>query len=112
MKPRRSGAGGYFLYKRQRFTNIYELGALQGWPRSWVDALLQVESRSKVGQAFGDGMSLNVLMRLLPRALASAGLLKGEFKDVWEAIPARGPLPGTMYERTNPVNPKFQAVWI
>ena len=112
MRPRRSGTGGYYLYKRQRFTNIYELGGLQGWPRSWVDALLQVESKSKVGQAFGDAMSLNVLMRILPRALAAAGLLTGEFKDVWEAIPARGVLQGNMYEREYPVNRKFQKVWI
>lgn len=78
-----------------------------------MDNLLNVEAKSKVAKAFGDAMSLNVLMRILPRALASAGLLAGddEFKDVWEAIPARGSLPGVMYERPNPVNPKFQPVW-
>ena len=112
LEPRRSGTKGFFLYKRHRFQNVYELGALQGWPRCWVDNLLNVEAKSTVAKAFGDAMSLNVLMRILPRALASAGLLAGdEFKDVWEAIPARGRLPGEMYVRPNPVNPKFQPVW-
>ena len=80
--------------------NIYEIGALQGWPKSWVDQLLEIQPRSKVGAGFGDAMSLSVLMRVLPRALQSAGLLD-KFDDVWEQIPQRGPLPGRLYERDN-----------
>lgn len=84
--------------------NIYEIGALQGWPKSWVDQLLEIQPRSKVGAGFGDAMSLSVLMRVLPRALQSAGLLD-KFDDVWEQIPQRGPLPGRLYERDNPIDP-------
>ena len=90
--------------------NIYEIGALQGWPKSWVDQLLEIQPRSKVGAGFGDAMSLSVLMRVLPRALQSAGLLD-KFDDVWEQIPQRGPLPGRLYERDNPIDPKLQPVW-
>ena len=55
-------------------------------------------------------MSLSVLMRILPRALQSAGLLD-KFDDVWEHIPLRGPLPGKLYERENLIDPKLQPVW-
>lgn len=107
---RRASGDGYYLYKAQRFMNIYELGALQGWPKSWVDQLLEVQPRGKVGAGFGDGMSLNVLMRLLPRALHSAGLVE-KWDDVWEQIPRAGPLPGRLYERDNPIDAKLQPVW-
>ena len=92
--------------------NIYEIGALQGWPKSWVEQLLEVQPRAKVGAGFGDAMSLSVLMRILPRALQSAGLLDlDKFDDVWEHIPLGGPLPGKLYERENPIDPKLQPVW-
>lgn len=107
---RRASGDGFYLYKAKRFMNIYEIGALQGWPKSWVDQLLEVQPRGKVGAGFGDAMSLSVLMRILPRALQSAGLLD-KFDDVWEHIPLRGPLPGKLYERENPIDPKLQPVW-
>jgi hypothetical protein len=107
---RRASGDGFYLYKAKRFMNIYEIGALQGWPKSWVDQLLEIQPRSKVGAGFGDAMSLSVLMRVLPRALQSAGLLD-KFDDVWEQNPQRVPLPGRLYERDNPIYPKLQPVW-
>ena len=92
--------------------NIYEIGALQGWPKSWVDQLLEVQPRQKIGAAFGDAMSLNVLMRLVPRALRSAGLLDwNDSSDIWQMIPRTGALPGRLYERDNPISPSLQPVW-
>lgn len=74
--------------------------------------MLETCPKGKVGGGFGDAMSLSVLMRVLPRALQSAGLLKDDkFDDVWEKIPPRGKLPGKLYERENPIDPKLQPVW-
>ena len=91
--------------------NIYEIGGLQGWPASWVDQLLEVQPKAKVGAAFGDAMSLNILMRVLPRACHAAGLIP-DCADVWERISERGPLPSWLYERDNPMDPRLQPVWI
>ena len=53
-----------------------------------------------VGQGVGDAMSLNVLMRVLPRALYSAGLIDALPFDVWSRTPpAAGILPDVLYER-------------
>ncbi len=59
---------------------------LQGLPtRVWQSLLESTEgNEAAVGKAIGDAMSINVLMRLLPRALYSVGLTDGT-QDVWAA---------------------------
>ena len=82
-----------------RYVNIYEVAGLQGWKREWVDVLLEANnSVSELGKAFGDGMSLNVLQRILPRALYSVNLLQELPDDPWENIPSTGKLPSSVYD--------------
>ena len=81
----RCSADGYYLPKQLRRLTSVECGRLQGVPRALVDAmetfLLQKGkcetpelARKHVMAALGDGMSINVLMRVLLRALPVAGL--------------------------------------
>ena len=73
----RGGQLGHYLLQAGRHVNIYEVAGLQGWKREWVDVMLDAnDSVSELGKAFGDGMSLNVLQRVLPRALYSVNLLQ------------------------------------
>ena len=63
---------------------IHDIARLQGMP-SWVtDCFLRKGiSETILGRALGDAMSLNVLMRVLPRALHSSGVLQVLPNDVW-----------------------------
>ena len=55
---------------------------------------------SKVGRALGDAMSINVLMRILPRALWSAGVIDALPLNIWSRKPPRsGILPDALYAR-------------
>ena len=61
------------------------MGTLQGMPKSILDTLIKaVGNERTVAGALGDAMSINVVMRLLPRALFSVGLLDTLPKDVWK----------------------------
>ncbi|CAJ1379292.1 unnamed protein product [Effrenium voratum] len=96
----RGGQGGYYLLKRKRHMTIYEMGAIQGWDKSWVDILLEANSScKKLGKAFGDGMSLNVLQRLLPRALYTVNLVNKLPEDHWKNMPKSGRLPRAVYKQ-------------
>lgn len=95
----RGGQLGHYLMQAGRYVNIYEVAGLQGWKREWVDVLLEANnSVSELGKAFGDGMSLNVLQRILPRALYSVNLLQELPDDPWENIPSTGKLPSAVYD--------------
>ena len=84
----RGGQEGHYVIPLRRKLNIHEIGALQAIPKPWVDAMLEaVPDTHVVGRALGDAMSLNVVMRLLPRVLVAAGLLDTLPADVWEALP-------------------------
>jgi hypothetical protein len=73
----RGGQLGHYLLQAGRHVNIYEVAGLPGWKREWVDVMLDAnDSVSELGKAFRDGMSLNVLQRVLPRALYSVNLLQ------------------------------------
>ena len=78
-------SGGYFIAKLHRYLMLEEMATLQGLPHAVLAAMLAAAggNRRLVGQAIGDAMSVNVLMRLLPRALHSAGLLENIPTDVW-----------------------------
>ena len=55
----------------------------------WEEAGL---ARTLVNGALGNAMSINVLERLLPRALESAGVLEeGDWKDFWAGDPDYNP---------------------
>ena len=81
----RGGQHGHYISKLRRFMTLEEIGALQGIPSVLVDVMAKALGQSHsaaLGRAFGDAMSINVLMRILPRALRSAGLC-GQISDTW-----------------------------
>ena len=93
------GSHGHYLTKYSRWFNIYEIGALQGWPKSLVHYMLQHGTARCLGQSFGDSMSLSVLCRILPPALRSAQLVNtSSIKPVWDHIPETGQMPGAVYK--------------
>ncbi|CAK9104355.1 unnamed protein product [Durusdinium trenchii] len=95
----RGGERGFYLLGQSRYLNVFEQGRLQGWHPKWVRMLLRAcDSKSQLGKALGDAMSLNILQRLLPRMLYSVGLLAKLPKDNWAHIPAHGPMPSTLYD--------------
>ena len=81
----RGAQGGYFITSRNRLTTMVELARLQGWPTEVADRLVATKMPNKVlGKALGNGMSVNVVVRLLPRVLWAAGLLPERMSDVWK----------------------------
>ena len=96
----RAGSGGFFLANYGRMMTLQEIGALQGWPSDWILKMLDAHNAPvALGHALGDGMSLSVLQRILPRALWCAGMLPRLPKDPWMSIPATGKLPDAVFSR-------------
>ncbi len=83
----------YYVPVRRRFLSLAEMARLQGVPRKAAMAMVKAADGNEraVAGALGDAMSVNVLMRLLPRALHAGGLLADLPLDVWRS--------------SNPVNP-------
>jgi hypothetical protein len=83
----RGGSQGHYVTKLKRCMTVDELGRLQGFGQGIIRAYRQAEpDTSKLGAAFGDAMSINVLCRLIPRVLQAAGLVKrGSVRDIWDA---------------------------
>ena len=81
----RGGSNGFYVISLSRFMTIYEIGAFQGVPSWVIDRLLRRGiTKVHLGRALGDAMSLNVLMRVIPRALRAGGLLPNWVaSDVW-----------------------------
>ena len=69
---------------------VDEIGALQGLPAKAVAALLAAldNDGAVVSDAISDSTSINVLMRILPRALFSAGLVAKPLPDYWASASA------------------------
>lgn len=85
----RGKVGGYYITNRRRMTTIQEMGRLQGFPTKMTDTLLQRGAKpSALGHAFGNAMSVNVLMRLIPRVAWAAGLIPNTsmVADVWKRM--------------------------
>ena len=83
-----SRACGHYLPRLRRYLTLAEHGALQGLPSS---ATLHMQEACNgderaVRAALGDAMSLNVLMRVLGKALFSAGLLVDVPFDPWQQM--------------------------
>ena len=111
----RGRSGGHYLVSHGRFMNIYEIGGLHGIPKPWVQEMLGVCPEAFVGQAFGDAMSMNVLMRVMPRAMFAAGLIGKLPADKWAAMSNVGHLPDCLYNghgMVDAIKPlQFQPVW-
>lgn len=98
----RGATRGFFITRLKRRMQVVEMARLQGLPSSLAREFLDAVGGDEkiVGQGVGDAMSLNVLMRVLPRALYAAGLIDALPFDVWARTPpAAGILPDVLYER-------------
>ena len=61
------------------------MARLQGWTTNDVKRVMSSGgSRCQMGKALGNAMSVNVLCRILPRALYAAGVLVNKAEDVYE----------------------------
>ena len=102
----RGASRGFFVTRLKRHLTVIELARLQGVPTDVAHELLDAANGDHkiLGQGVGDAMSLNVLMRLLPRALRAAGLVPRLPFDVWARMPpASGILPDVLYKRGSDV---------
>ena len=79
-------------------TTLHEIAALQGLPRGVLDRMRNtLQSDANIGAAIGDAMSINVLMRLWPAVLESAGIFTGA-RDVWkDSAQISGMMPDSLY---------------
>ena len=75
---------GFLILTQNRLTSIQELGRLQGFPTCVIDKLCRDKQSSIVGHALGNAMAVNILVRILPRLLHSAGLLPEAIPDIWK----------------------------
>ena len=93
---------GHWISKLHRYTSLFELAALQGLPRMILDHMKETsQGHAEIGAAIGDAMSINVLMRILPLALDSDGLLTKPCRDVWkDSATALGMMPDSLYVRS------------
>lgn len=84
----RSRACGHYVPRLRRFLTVFEHGSLQGLPRRVTKHMLEAcEGNERVVRAaMGDAMSLNVLMRVLSKALYSAGLVNNVPVDPWRQL--------------------------
>ena len=84
----RSKAGGFYISHLNRMTYYLELGRLQGFPTDKLRTMLSSNGvkHSVVGHAIGNAISVNILMRILPRLLVAAGLVQQSAvrADVWK----------------------------
>jgi hypothetical protein len=81
----RGGTHGFYIISLRRWMTIHEIAGFQGMPTWITDRFLQRGvSEVVLGRALGDAMSLNILMRILPRALMASGVLTKLPQDVWE----------------------------
>ena len=81
----RGAVGGHCVTKLGRFLTVHEMGALQGLPADAVSEMLEASGNdhASLGKAFGDAMSINVLMRILPKVLFTSGLVATPLPDHW-----------------------------
>ncbi len=104
----RAGTGGHFLLHLGRMTTSVEMQRLQGIPDGRLRRPAHVSERQLL-QMIGNAFSLNVLTRVLARALPVAGL-SGPLQDVHSAVsqpnrkwqPAKTPICQPANHRTPP----------
>ena len=98
----RAKTGGFLIMNQTRMTTTDELGRLQRFPTWAVGKMMSSADPRDVRFAIGNAMSVNVLVRLLPRVIQSAGLLKTKPRDIWKHLSSKHAqackvLPGDMY---------------
>ena len=82
----RGGSMGYFISNQNRYSNLHDLGRIQGFTTKEVDAIITSGMSEKhIGAAIGNAMNKMVLDRLLPKVIWAAGL-SGDTKieDPWK----------------------------
>jgi hypothetical protein len=84
----RSRPSGHYVPRLRRFLSLVEHGSLQGLPRTATLHMAEAAAGDErvVRAALGDAMSLNVLMRVLGKALYSAGLVSEAPLDPWRQL--------------------------
>ena len=82
----RGSQGGFHITNQGRMTTHEELARLQGWTSPAFARMRKSGSLKTIGHALGNGMSINVLYRLLPRVLFAAGLLNEKPYDIWKHV--------------------------
>ena len=76
---------------------------MKGFTTSQVQKLLDSRvAKKKVGHAVGNAMSLNVILRLIPRIMFAAGLITEKVDDPWKhltrsAVKQMSVLPDDLY---------------
>ena len=81
----RGRAGGFYITKQKRRQDTDEMMMFQGIPPGRLDWKSAGLSRGTIGHAIGNACAVNVLERLIPRVLFSAGLIRTLPVDVWAA---------------------------
>ena len=80
----------YFISSLHRMIYVKELGRLQGFDSKDMDRILKHMMATNMplnamGAALGDGMSVNVAMRLLVQLLYSSRITKHKIKNLWKS---------------------------
>lgn len=89
----RCGNRGHWITNRGRRLNIVEMMRLQGM-HTPGDGFKIVVCNTEMGRQVGNGMSVNVMERLLARILPAAGLVRaGSLRDRWAAAAAQNRMP-------------------
>ena len=83
--PLKTKEVGYYLPALKRRLSIEECGRLHGIPLKLMKEILKPEDPTHVGAGIGDGMSINVLCKVLLPALYAVGLVSK--RDVAELDP-------------------------
>ena len=96
LTKKRCNQGHYYIPKLKRYMTMDEMCSFQAWPKALCYKMLAaIESKRPrydkkkcegvVAGAAGDGMSVNLLMRVLGRAIKAAKLWpkKVVYQDVW-----------------------------
>jgi DNA-cytosine methyltransferase len=79
----RCATGGHFITHRGRLMTMSEMCRLQGLPPNRINYKKAKVSHRRFAKAVGNMMSINVLQRILPGVLKSAGLsVKGHFDEI------------------------------
>ena len=73
---------GYYIPVLRRRLSNFEAGRLQGLPDNLLRKLIDRHEASNLGSALGDGMSINVLSKVILAALISIGFVPQNERDI------------------------------
>jgi DNA (cytosine-5)-methyltransferase 1 len=76
---------GYYLTNQKRTMTVEEMARLQGWPTKYVEVMRKTGiSMKQLGHVIGNGMTVSILYRLLPRTLYSAAMVLQPVHAIWK----------------------------